>query len=495
MTTTSPRRSDTRMTIGRQVLGGYLALLVVILVLVLVATTAVGNVSDAKDVVIDRDSVLVSRAHELDAVLSEESSVYRGFFLSRDENDLARSTELEASERAVVADIAAKIHTDASRSLLQQIQSARDAWTAAVADVTAAARNGATPEELARLFEQGPAPERESLRSLVGQLVDSASTAISDGVGRADDSAVRSRLVLWLLAVGSLVLSLAIATWITRRVSRRLGAMSHLVDGAAGEILAGTTQQVSGFSEQAAAVQETVATVDELVQTAEQSAERARMVAERAHQSAEVAQAGIQAVEGSAEGMRTIREQVHSIAESVVSLAERAQAISGIIDAVNDIAEQTHLLALNAAIEAARAGEHGRGFGVVAAEVKVLADQSRKATAQVADILGEIQRGTNTAVMLTESGTKSVDEGTRLVAQAGSTIVDLAETVASATVAAEQIAASSNQQAVATAQISHAMKDVDTVMEQNLASARQSEQTAKALTGVAAEMKALVGAV
>jgi methyl-accepting chemotaxis protein len=483
------------MTIGRQILAGYAALLALILVLVVTATTAVGNVSDAKDAVINRGSVLVSRAHELDAIVSEESAVNRGFYLSRNENDLARLTDLEASYRAVTDDITAKTDTAAGRGLLQQIQSAKEAWTAASARVVAAARTGSKPEEVARLFEQGPAPARESLRALVRQLVDRESAAIRVGVRRANDRADRSLLVLWVLAGVSLALALVIAGWITRRVSGRLGAMSHQVDGAAGEILAGTTQQVTGFSEQAAAVQQTVVTVDELVQTAEQSAERARMVAERAHQSAEVARAGIQAVEGSAEGMRTIREQVHSIAQSVVSLAERAQAISEIIEAVNDIAEQTHLLALNAAIEAARAGEHGRGFGVVAAEVKVLADQSRRATAQVAGILGEIQRGTNTAVMLTESGTKSVDEGTRLVAQAGTTIEDLAETVATATVAAEQIAASSNQQAVATAQISHAMKDVDTVMEQNLASARQSEQTAKALTGVAAEMKALVGAV
>lgn len=495
MTTTSPERSGTRMTIGRQILAGYLAVFGVVGVLVIVATAAVGNVSAAKDVVINRDSVLVSRAHELDAILWQETANNRAFYLTGDENNLTGENKLEASYNAVIADIAAKITTANERSLLQQIQSAKDAWKIDANMLNAKVRNGATPAEVTQFFTQQVVTAREQLPSLVHQLVNLESTAIPGAVSRANDSASRSLLILWLLTGAALVLSLAIARWITRRVSRRLGAMSHLVDGAAGEILAGTTQQVTGFSEQAAAVQETVATVDELVQTAEQSAERARTVAERAHQSAEVAQAGIKAVESSAEGMRTIRDQVHGIAESVVSLAERAQAISNIIDSVNEIAEQTHLLALNAAIEAARAGEHGRGFGVVAAEVKVLADQSRRATAQVADILGEIQRGTNTAVMLTEAGTKSVDEGTRLVAQAGSTIEDLAETVATATVAAEQIAASSNQQAVATAQISHAMKDVDTVMEQNLASARQSERTAKALTGVAAEMKALVGAV
>ena len=494
MTTSSHPPAASRMTIGRQILTGYLVLLGVIIALVVVATAALTNVSTAKDEVIEHGSVLVNRAHELDALVSEQSALSRGFYLSRDERALTQVAELEGTYRRLIDEMDALIEAEQGQRLLDEIDAAKAAWDDAVAAVVATVRAGAPAEEVARLFESGPAAARERLQSLVKQLVEREQDMIRDEVRDADDAAGRSRLVLWLLAAASFALSLAIAAWITRRVSRRLGQLSHEVDGAAGEILAGTTQQVTGFSEQAAAVQETVATVDELVQTAEQSADRARTVAERSHQSAEVAQAGIDAVEGSAEGMRMIRDQVHSIAESVVSLAERAQAISDIIDAVDDIAEQTHLLALNAAIEAARAGEHGRGFGVVAAEIKVLADQSRRATAQVADILGEIQRGTNAAVMLTESGTKSVDDGTRLVAQAGRTIEELSDTIAAATMAAEQIAASSSQQAAATAQISHAMRDVDTVMEQNLASARQSERTAKALTDVAEDMKALVGA-
>lgn len=495
MTTTAPGRPGTSMTIGRQVLAGYLALLAMILVIVVVATLAVNNVSDAKDEVIDHRSVLVNRAHELDALVSEQAVLKRGFFLSRDERELSKVPELEARYAEVISEIHEKTESGGARRIVTEIEEAKKTWTREADLLIDLVRDNTTAEEVLQVYSQQVAPARESLRTAVIQLVDRQEELVREDVRTADDRARRSLWFLWTLAGVAIALSLATSTWITRRVSTRLSDMSHRVDGAAGEILAGTTQQVAGFSEQAAAVQETVVTVDELVQTAEQSAQRARTVAERANQSAQVAQAGIRAVEGSAEGMRTIREQVHGIAGSVVSLAEQAQAISKIIDAVNDIAEQTHLLALNAAIEAARAGEHGRGFGVVAGEVKVLADQSRRATAQVADILGEIQRGTNAAVMLTESGTKSVDEGTRLVAETGTTIEDLAETVAAASMAAEQIAASSNQQAAATSQISHAMKDVDIVMEQNLVAARQSEETAKGLTRIAAEMKALVGAV
>ena len=96
-----------------------------------------------------------------------------------------------------------------------------------------------------------------------------------------------------------------------------------------------------------------------------------------------------------------------NIAETILALSEQTQQIGDIIATVNDIADQSNLLALNAAIEAARAGEAGKGFAVVAGEVRSLAEQSRQATAQVKEILGDIQKATNTAVMVTEEGTKT----------------------------------------------------------------------------------------
>src|SRR5207253_4904915 len=102
-------------------------------------------------------------------------------------------------------------------------------------------------------------------------------------------------------------------------------------------------------------------------------------------------------VEETVEAMKKVKQQVEATAETILALAENAQAIGEVIATVNDIAEQTNLLALNAAIEASRAGEHGKGFAVVATEVKALANQSKKATMQVRQILGEIQKATNSA--------------------------------------------------------------------------------------------------
>lgn len=281
------------------------------------------------------------------------------------------------------------------------------------------------------------------------------------------------------------------------RIEKLLEAVAEtaqsLASGTA-EILAATTQQASGAQEQAAAVSETVTTVDEVAQTADQAAQRAKAVSEASNRSMEIGKAGRKAVEESASGMGTVKEQVESIAESILVLAEQAQAIGEIIATVNDIAEQTNLLALNAGIEASRAGEHGKGFQVVAAEVKALADQAKKATAQVRQILGDIQKATHGAVMTTEEGQKSVNANLKLVGQAGDTIRSLVDTIAEAAQAAAQIAASAGQQAAGMAQIHQAMKNVNQATNQNLASTKQQERAAQDLNGLGVKLKELLGA-
>ena len=273
---------------------------------------------------------------------------------------------------------------------------------------------------------------------------------------------------------------------------RTVAEFVNQLAGTSSEILVSTTEQVAGAQEQGSAVAQTVSTIEQIAQTSDEAAGRARAVSESARHSEEVGKNGRRAVDEAITSMSAVREQVESIASRILALAEQAQAIGDIITTVNDISEQTHMLALNASIEASRAGEHGRGFAVVAAEVKALADQSKKATAQVRQILGQIQKATQGAVMTTEEGTKSVTAATRVVLQTGGTIQTLSDLLSQASLTAAQISASANQQATGIGQIRQAMRDVSQATQQTLTSTRQTEQAMQDLNGMGQKLKGLL---
>lgn len=275
-------------------------------------------------------------------------------------------------------------------------------------------------------------------------------------------------------------------------LASRLRESTANISSAASEILATTSQQAATVSQQAASVNETSTTVQEVRQTAEQSHERVELVYRMAEESKETSRKGLEAVRETVTGMEDIKNQVAHIAETILSLSEQTQQIGDIIATVNDIADQSNLLALNAAIEAARAGEAGKGFAVVAGEVRSLAEQSRQATAQVKEILGDIQKATNTAVMVTEEGTKRTEAGQHLVRSTGEAIEAIASRIQKVAEAARQIAASTRQQLAGMDQVSSAMESIDQAATQTEAGTQQAEKAASGLNELAEEIKTVV---
>ena len=273
---------------------------------------------------------------------------------------------------------------------------------------------------------------------------------------------------------------------------RALADGASLLGSSASEIVASTSQLASSASESAAAVSETTTTVEEVRQTAQVASQKAKLVSDSAQKAAQISSSGRKAAEDVAAGMNRIRQQMDAIAAAMVRLSEQSQAIGQIIATVEDLASQSNLLAVNAAIEAAKAGEHGKGFGVVAQEVKSLAEQSRQATNQVRTILGDIQKATGAAVMATEEGGKAVEAGTRHTEAAGGSIQALAGSVNEAAQAATQIAASSQQQLVGVDQVAGAMESIKQASAQNVAGAKQLEAAARNLNELGQRLKQMV---
>jgi methyl-accepting chemotaxis protein len=230
-----------------------------------------------------------------------------------------------------------------------------------------------------------------------------------------------------------------------------------------------STEQAQTISRQAAALQETQVTAQEIRQTsllASQKAEDVLSVAERADT---LARAGEAAIEQTMAGLNDIRSQVGEMAVKIMELGERTAQIGGITQTVKDLADQSNMLALNAAIEAVRSGEHGKGFGVVAREIRALADQSIQATTRVRELLDDIANSISATVRITEKGAERMESGMEQVRTSGKNLRELSGIVQDNAAAVRQIAAAVNQQNVGINQITLAVNDLSKMMDETVA--------------------------
>lgn len=320
------------------------------------------------------------------------------------------------------------------------------------------------------------------LRAAVGLAI-----RVSEGDLTADVSAAESTD-----EVGKLFKALTTMTAGLREQIREISAGVAVLTSSASELASSSTQFAASSTETAASVSQTTATVEEVKQTSRVATEKAQEVADRAQFTIQVSHQGQSSVNATLEGIQHIRRQMAFIAESVVKLSEQSQAISDIISSVDDLAEQSNLLAVNASIEAAKAGEHGKGFGVVAREVKSLAEQSRQATRQVRTILSDIQKATSATVMATEQGSKSVDSGVSQATEVGEALRNLSQSISDWAMMMQQIVSTTQQQYIGIDQVTLAMESIKVASAQNVSGARQLEGASRGLDDLGRRLQALV---
>ncbi|MBP5364459.1 MAG: HAMP domain-containing protein [Bacteroidales bacterium] len=218
-----------------------------------------------------------------------------------------------------------------------------------------------------------------------------------------------------------------------------------------GELLKGSSQKLSkGASEQAASAEEVSTAIEEMVANIDQNTENA---------------IATEKITTSTASNVTLSSQYSNEAAEAMSI------ISQKITIISDIAFQTNILALNAAVEAVRAGEHGRGFSVVAAEVRKLAERSKQAASEIVTL---------------------VAKGMKVSQMAGEKAKSLVPDIEKTTVLIKEISAASIEQKTGAEQINMAMQNLNVITQENASSSDELTSSSVQLSGLAASLKEAV---
>lgn len=221
----------------------------------------------------------------------------------------------------------------------------------------------------------------------------------------------------------------------------------------AAEISTGNNDLSSRTEQQASALEQTAASMEQLTATVKLNADHARQASTLADNASLTAGKG--------------GKLVTEVVSTMEGIADSSKKIADITSVINSIAFQTNILALNAAVEAARAGEQGRGFAVVASEVRNLAQRSAGAAREIETLIAD--------------SVARVENGSKLVGQAGSNMQDIMQSVNEVTEIMKQISCASEEQSKGIDQVASAVSEMDSVTQQNAALVEQVSSAASAL--------------
>jgi methyl-accepting chemotaxis protein len=248
----------------------------------------------------------------------------------------------------------------------------------------------------------------------------------------------------------------------------------------------------SGANQQVQAITQTLQRIHDLTESIEGVEAFAAQAKEQVDYTSQVLVEGDAAMNSTVEGITAIRDTVSETAEKVKLLGEASQKISKVIKLISGFAAQTNMLALNASIEAARAGEEGQGFGVVANEVRALAQRSAKATTEIRQLIEEIQAQSNDLMKAMEIGTTQVNNGSQLVEESRQKLADISASSQRVNQLVQEIARSASIQVKTSEEVSHTIQDVALIAATNSTQSESMHDAFRELLKVAQELQVSV---
>ncbi|HWQ66361.1 MAG TPA: PAS domain-containing methyl-accepting chemotaxis protein [Methanospirillum sp.] len=235
-------------------------------------------------------------------------------------------------------------------------------------------------------------------------------------------------------------------------------------------------------------VQQVLRAMEDLNITVSDISMRSESVAKLSTLAGDESKQGIELAEKTKQVMGGITRNTEEVAGIVQEIKTQMDQIGKIVKLISDIANQTNLLALNAAIEAARAGDAGRGFAVVAAEVKSLAQDSRKSAESIADMIQGLQNKSLQAADAVENAGAIVKEGNIALADTLTSFSSIAGSIGDISKNVTEVAAVSEEQAASVQEITASIHELSTLLQttaQRAAdSAAATEETSAGITQI-----------
>lgn len=296
-----------------------------------------------------------------------------------------------------------------------------------------------------------------------------------------------------LIAALALVLIIAVAGFfINRYITQPLAGAITKVNTYAAKMDETVTNQASFSIELSSSVSEISATMEEFSSSGILITNHSQGVADSATQTLQRTRQGVAEVEALMEKMKEIYSDNQVNIQEIVALGHRSKEVNKIMEFINNIASQTRLIAFNAALEAASAGDAGKRFGVVALEIRRLADSVMESTKEIETKINEIVAAVSRQVVASEKNTKGIEDGMSYSERTVSIIYDIENAADQTTDAVRQIVLSIQQQQTAGEQVLTALRQIKQGTNDNTAMIQQTKTISKELAKLAEELERVV---
>lgn len=277
----------------------------------------------------------------------------------------------------------------------------------------------------------------------------------------------------------------------------QISQSSNLVSSTAGDLLTATREITEATNHAALTIQEmadnagtaarageeSARGMDEVARGFQQIAEATALTAEASLETEKVSEQGNELLQQAIHQMDAVHESVTNASSLAKRLEEHSLEVEKMISFITNTATQTNILAINASIEAAHAGEQGKGFGVVATEVKKLAEQTKQLAVQMVTFIQKIQEDTNEILNHMEQGAEVVSQGSLLIHQAGGSFQSILEAIRHVSAQTQDISASTEQISASSQEVTAAVDNMSdlslkTAEDSNVIAALAEEQLA-----------------